>query len=254
MNEQRQTQDYLFLSEPNRFLEVVSTKASQLMSLAWLWLHARGQNLNACLPVMEKGKPEWWEDAIEFLKEDELLGKVVKKYPNGSLEGKGELFETAIRSIVGQQISVIASDAIWSRLLTMLGKPIPENVLKFSEVELASCGLTKPKASYIYGLARDSESLLNQDWDNMTDNEIKQHLIQFRGIGPWTAEMMLMFSFMRPDVFSIGDIGLVKAVKILVPQVEDKNSIEIIAERWSPYRTAASWYLWRMIDPVPVGY
>ena len=203
---------------------------------------------------MEKGKPEWWEDAIEFLKEDELLGKVVRKYPNGSLEGKGELFETTIRSIVGQQISVIASDAIWGRLLTMLGKPIPENVLKFTEAELASCGLTRPKASYIYGLAKDSDSLLNQNWDNMTDSEIKQHLIQFRGIGPWTAEMMLMFSFMRPDIFSIGDIGLVKAVKILVPEVEDKNSIEQIAERWSPYRTAASWYLWRMIDPVPVGY
>ena len=203
---------------------------------------------------MEKGKPEWWEAAIEFLKEDELLGKVVRKYPNGSLEGKGELFETTIRSIVGQQISVVASDAIWGRLLTMIGKPIPENVLKFTEVELASCGLTRPKASYIYGLAKDSDSLLNQDWNNMNDNEIKQHLIQFRGIGPWTAEMMLMFSFMRPDIFSIGDIGLVKAVKILVPEVEDKNSIEQIAERWSPYRTAASWYLWRMIDPVPVGY
>ena len=254
MSEQQPIPDYQPLSEPNRFLAIVSVLASLRDCLAWLWLHARGQNLNGYLPVMEKGKPEWWEAAIEFLKEDELLGKVVRKYPNGSLEGKGELFETTIRSIVGQQISVVASDAIWGRLLTMIGKPIPENVLKFTEVELASCGLTRPKASYIYGLAKDSDSLLNQDWDNMNDNEIKQHLIQFRGIGPWTAEMMLMFSFMRPDVFSIGDIGLVKAVKILVPEVEDKNSIEQIAERWSPYRTAASWYLWRMIDPVPVGY
>ena len=254
MSEQQPIPDYQPLSEPNRFLAIVSVLASLRDCLAWLWLHARGQNLNGYLPVMEKGKPEWWEAAIEFLKEDELLGKVVRKYPNGSLEGKGELFETTIRSIVGQQISVVASDAIWGRLLTMIGKPIPENVLKFTEVELASCGLTRPKASYIYGLAKDSDSLLNQDWDNMNDNEIKQHLIQFRGIGPWTAEMMLMFSFMRPDIFSIGDIGLVKAVKILVPEVEDKNSIENIAERWSPYRTAASWYLWRMIDPVPVGY
>ena len=254
MSEQQPIPDYQPLSEPNRFLAIVSVLASLRDCLAWLWLHARGQNLNGYLPVMEKGKPEWWEAAIEFLKEDELLGKVVRKYPNGSLEGKGELFETTIRSIVGQQISVVASDAIWGRLLTMIGKPIPENVLKFTEVELASCGLTRPKASYIYGLAKDSDSLLNQDWNNMNDNEIKQHLIQFRGIGPWTAEMMLMFSFMRPDIFSIGDIGLVKAVKILVPEVEDKNSIEQIAERWSPYRTAASWYLWRMIDPVPVGY
>ena len=203
---------------------------------------------------MEKGKPHWWDDAVEFLKQDDLLGDVVRRYPDGSLEGKGELFETTIRSIVGQQISVIASDSIWGRLLTMIEKATPNNVLKFTEAELASCGLTRPKASYIYGLARDSDELLNQNWEDMTDEMIKKHLIRFRGIGPWTAEMMLMFSFMRPDVFSIGDIGLVKAVKILVPDVEDKESIEKIAERWSPYRTVASWYLWRMIDPVPVGY
>ena len=203
---------------------------------------------------MEKGKPHWWDDAVEFLKQDDLLGDVVRRYPDGSLEGKGELFETTIRSIVGQQISVIASDAIWGRLLTMIEKTTPNNVLKFTQAELASCGLTRPKASYIYGLARDSDELLNQNWEDMTDEMIKKHLIRLRGIGPWTAEMMLMFSFMRPDVFSIGDIGLVKAVKILVPDVEDKDSIEKIAERWSPYRTAASWYLWRMIDPVPVGY
>ncbi len=203
---------------------------------------------------MEKGKPSWWEDSIEYLKQDELLGNVVKKYPDGCLEGKGELFQTTIRSIVGQQISVIASDAIWGRLLAMLGQATPETVLKLTEAELASCGLTRPKASYIYGLAEHSDLLLNQDWDNMTDDAIKKHLVQFRGIGPWTAEMMLMFSFMRPDVFSIGDIGLVKAVRILVPEADSKDSIEKIAERWSPYRTAASWYLWRMIDPVPVGY
>ena len=203
---------------------------------------------------METGKPKWWDDAVEFLKQDDLLGDVVRRYPDGSLDGKGRLFETTIRSIVGQQISVIASDAIWGRLVGLLGTPTPENVLKFTQEELAACGLTRPKASYIYGLAENSTDLLQQDWENMNDDEIKRHLVKFRGIGPWTAEMMLMFSFMRPDVFSIGDIGLVKAVKILVPDVEDKNSIEKIAERWSPYRTAASWYLWRMIDPVPVGY
>ena len=203
---------------------------------------------------MQTGKPKWWDDAVEFLKRDKLLGDVVRRYPDGSLEGKGRLFETTIRSIVGQQISVIASDAIWGRLVGLLGTPTPENVLKFTQEELAACGLTRPKASYIYGLAEHSADLLQQDWENMSDIEIKRHLVKFRGIGPWTAEMMLMFSFMRPDVFSIGDIGLVKAVKILVPDVEDKDSLEKIAERWSPYRTAASWYLWRMIDPVPVGY
>lgn len=203
---------------------------------------------------MQTGRPAWWNDAVAALSNDELIGEIVKKYPDGCLEGKGDLFQTTIRSIVGQQISVIASDAIWGRLVKMLGSATPENVMKFTQEEIAACGLTRPKSSYIHGLAANSELLLNQDWENMTDKEIKQHLIQFKGIGPWTAEMMLMFSFMRPDVFSVGDIGLVKAVKMLAPQAESKDDVEEIARRWSPYRTAASWYLWRMIDPVPVGY
>ncbi|MBL6732483.1 MAG: DNA-3-methyladenine glycosylase 2 family protein [Candidatus Poseidoniaceae archaeon] len=203
---------------------------------------------------MQTGKPAWWDNAVAALSNDELLGKIVKKYPDGCLEGKGDLFQTTLRSIVGQQISVIASDAIWGRLVKMLGSATPENVMKFTQEEIAACGLTRPKSNYIHGLAANSELLLNQDWETMTDNEIKQHLIQFKGIGPWTAEMMLMFSFMRPDVFSVGDIGLVKAVKMLAPQAESKDDVVEIAKRWSPYRTAASWYLWRMIDPVPVGY
>lgn len=203
---------------------------------------------------MQTGRPAWWNDAVAALSNDELIGEIVKKYPDGCLEGKGDLFQTTIRSIVGQQISVIASDAIWGRLVKMLGSATPENVMKFTQEEIAACGLTRPKSSYVHGLAANSELLLNQDWENMTDKEIKQHLIQFKGIGPWTAEMMLMFSFMRPDVFSVGDIGLVKAVKMLAPQAESKDDVEEIARRWSPYRTAASWYLWRMIDPVPVGY
>ncbi len=203
---------------------------------------------------MQTGKPAWWDNAVAALSNDELLGEIVKKYPDGCLEGKGDLFQTTLRSIVGQQISVIASDAIWGRLVKMLGSATPENVMKFTQEEIAACGLTRPKSNYIHGLATNSELLLNQDWETMTDNEIKQHLIQFKGIGPWTAEMMLMFSFMRPDVFSVGDIGLVKAVKMLAPQAESKDDVVEIAKRWSPYRTAASWYLWRMIDPVPVGY
>ena len=217
-------------------------------------LYARGQNLHPLLRGMQTGKPAWWDDAVAALSNDELLGEIVKKYPVGCLEGKGDLFQTTVRSIVGQQISVIASDAIWGRLVKMLGSATPENVMKFSQEEIAACGLTRPKSNYIHGLATDSELLLNQDWENMTDKEIKQHLIQFKGIGPWTAEMMLMFSFMRPDVFSVGDIGLVKAVKILAPHAESKEDVEEIAKRWSPYQTAASWYLWRMIDLVPVGY
>ena len=106
-----------------------------------------------------------------------------------------------------------------------IGDITPENVLALTMEEVAKCGLRdkKPITSLVWQIT--SEDLLGQDWDNMTDTEIIKHLTKFRGIGPWTAEMMLMFSFMRPDVFSIGDIGLIKAVKMLVPTAQTKEDV-----------------------------
>jgi hypothetical protein len=91
-------------------------------------------------------------------------------------------------------------------------------------------------------------------WDSMSDEAIMKHLVKFRGIGPWTAEMLLMFHFLRPDIFSLGDIGLIRGTQRLVPEAETKEQVGEIAERWRPYRTAAAWYLWRILDPVPVEY
>ena len=203
---------------------------------------------------METGRPSWWEDAVSFLSKDELLGPVIKKYEGEGLEGNANLFSTLVRSIVGQQISVIAADAIWGRLVELVGEMKPENVIKFTPEKLASCGLTKPKSQYIHGIAMDSERFLSPVWDEMSDKEINKHFISFRGIGPWTSEMLLIFALMRPDIFSIGDLGLVKAVQILYPDAKTKSEVEEVAKRWIPYRTAACWFLWRMLDPVPVAY
>ena len=198
--------------------------------------------------------PDWWNDAVNFLSDDELLSPIVKKFGKYSISSKNNLFQTLMKSIVGQQISVAAADSIWLRLSNHIGEMTPENVLKKTQESIASCGVTRPKASYIYGLAEQSDHLLNQPYDDMTDNEIMNHLTSFRGIGPWTAEMMLMFHFLRPDVFSIGDIGLVRAVEKLVPNAASRDDILDISKRWKPYRTAASWYLWRTVDPEPVEY
>jgi DNA-3-methyladenine glycosylase II len=203
---------------------------------------------------MEKGKPVWWDEAIIFLKKDSLLGPIVEKYHDGFLEGQGDLFSTLARSIVGQQISVLAADSIWARLVDLVGEMKPENILKFTPEQLAKCGITGPKSRYIHGIAQDSERFIDQDYENMSDKDVKKHFISFKGIGPWTAEMLMIFALMRPDIFSIGDLGLVKAIQILQPNAESKESIEKIAEQWAPYRTAACWYLWRMLDPVPVAY
>ena len=198
--------------------------------------------------------PEWWQEAHAYLLEDELLGPVVEKYGAEGITSRDDLFQTLIRSIVGQQISVTAADAIWGRLIEHLGSPTPEAVLATDEASIAACGTTRPKASYIMGLARDSQQLMGQPWEDMDDKAIMKHLVGFRGIGPWTAEMMLMFHFLRPDIFSLGDIGLIRGTQRLVPEAETKEDVGLIAQRWSPYRTAAAWYLWRILDPVPVEY
>ena len=198
--------------------------------------------------------PSWWDEAHAFLLEDVLLGPIVEKYGPEGITSRDDLFQTLIRSIVGQQISVTAADAIWGRLIDHLGSPTPEAVRATDEASIAACGITRPKASYIMGLARDCEQLMNQPWDEMDDAAIMKHLIGFRGIGPWTAEMMLMFHFLRPDIFSLGDIGLIRGTQRLVPDAETKEDVGAIAERWMPYRTAAAWYLWRILDPVPVEY
>lgn len=198
--------------------------------------------------------PAWWDEAHAFLLKDELLGPVVEQYGPDGITSRDDLFQTLVRSIVGQQISVLAADAIWGRLVDHLGEATPEAVLATDQPSIASCGVTRPKASYIYGLAENAAELLNQPWDEMSDAAIMKHLVKFRGIGPWTAEMLLMFHFLRPDVFSLGDIGLIRGTQRLVPEAETKEDVGKIAERWRPYRTAAAWYLWRILDPVPVEY
>ena len=182
------------------------------------------------------------------------MGPVVAQFGPDGITSRDDLFQTLVRSIVGQQISVLAADAIWGRLVAHLGEVTPEAVLQTDQASIAACGVTRPKASYIHGLAEQADHLMEQPWETMSDDAIMKHLVKFRGIGPWTAEMLLMFHFLRPDVFSLGDIGLIRGTQRLVPEAETKEAVGEIAERWRPYRTAAAWYLWRILDPVPVEY
>jgi DNA-3-methyladenine glycosylase II len=203
------------------------------------------------LPV---GDAPWWEEAVAALAQDDLLGPIVRAYPSPALAGQGHAFRSVTNAIVGQQISVAAAEAIWGRLETLLGEVTPERVLSVSEDDLRTCGLTRSKASYVHGLAVEADALLPGDWASRTDADLRKHLMRFRGIGPWTAEMFLMFVLLRPDVFSPGDIGLVRAIQRLTDGVEDGKDAAVFAERWAPWRTAASWFLWRTIDDEPVEY
>ena len=135
---------------------------------------------------MEKGEPSWWSDAIEHFQNDDIMAECIKTYGTDGLKGRGDLFYTIVRSIIGQQISVIAAESIWNRFETMVGKVTPDHVRQFTKEEIASCGITRPKSGYILGLATDSEELLNFPYATSTELEVRKHLIRFKGVGPWT--------------------------------------------------------------------
>ena len=203
---------------------------------------------------MEKGEPSWWSDAIEHFQNDDIMAECIKTYGTDGLKGRGDLFYTIVRSIIGQQISVVAAESIWNRFEAMVGVVTPESVRKFSKEEIASCGITRPKSGYILGLANDAENLLNFPYSTSSTLDIQKHLVQFKGVGPWTAEMVMIFAILLPDIYSPKDIGLVNAIKRLFPEVETMEQAEEVAKRWAPYRTMACWYLWRTLDPIPVEY
>ena len=202
--------------------------------------------------------PEYWSEACaELCVKDPVLAKVIKKYPEPILTSKGDLFSTLIRSIVGQQISVLAADAIWGRFIALVGEVSPEPILKPTPEMLKNCGLTSRKVEYIRGISETwTREYAGLDWDILSDDEVKRKLIALRGVGPWTAEMILMFSLLRPDIFPIDDIGAIRAIENIYNRGEVMTKGELLqqANNWAPWRTVATWFLWRTIDDEPVEY
>jgi DNA-3-methyladenine glycosylase II len=170
------------------------------------------------------------------------------------LTGRGEIFQTLVRSIVGQQISVKAADTIHGRLEVLCGGISREAIRSRTLEELSSCGLSQKKTQYIHGIATNETPLLPLGFEKMDDDTILKHLVRFKGVGPWTAEMLLIFSLMRPDVLSLGDLGVVKGIQGLVPEAQTNKKMREVAEAWRPFRSAACWFLWRTLDPIPVEY
>jgi len=203
---------------------------------------------------VQKGKPEWWDEAIAHLSEDPLLGHIVQLHSGGFLTGRGEIFQTLVRSIVGQQISVKAADTIHGRLEVLCGGISRESIGSRTLEELASCGLSRKKTQFIHEIAINETPLLPVGFEEMDDDSILKHLVRFKGVGPWTAEMMLIFSLLRPDVLSLGDLGVVKGIQNLVPEALTNKEMLDVAEAWRPFRSAACWFLWRTLDPIPVEY
>jgi len=202
-------------------------------------------------------KPEYWDRAKRALaKRDRVMAGIMKRHPKVFMMRRGEAFMTLARAICGQQISVKAAQSVWNRIVACLEEKItPEAVIAKDRKKLRACGLSDRKTEYIADLAQHfvDGKIHERRWPEMDDEAIIAELVDVRGIGRWTAEMFLMFNLLRPDVFPLGDLGLQKAMRLSYKK-KSLKSMKALGETWRPWRSVATWYLWRSLDPLPVEY
>ena len=201
--------------------------------------------------------PIWWEDAKKHLRNvDSILGEIIDSVEQPPLQGLGDVVITMCNAVVGQQISAIAADAIWNRLLDYCGGYFdPKPITKLTNEDQKRIGISQSKARTLKGISSISENLQSIDWPKMSTTEVNDTLLPLWGIGPWTIDMVRIFSLLEPDILPLADIGVIRSIE----SIEGKGpltieEVEKRAEIWKPYRTCAVWYLWRQHDESPVQY
>ena len=204
--------------------------------------------------------PPYWNKAKRFLiKRDKVIKNLITKYKNNNLTTRKNVFFSLCKSIIGQQISVAAANSVFVKFKdTCRGKINPKTVNKISYFKLKKCGLSRQKAK---GIKELSVKFLNKSFNpkiinKMLDEEAIIYLSKLRQIGRWSAEMILLFTFNRPNIWPVQDIGLLRAIsnnykKKYLPPVK---FINILKKRFDPYCSVATWYLWRSIDNEPIQY
>lgn len=213
----------------------------------------------AAVPTAAGFVPGFWADACDHLAgRDRVMARLIPQFPGACLQSRGDAFTTLARSVVGQQISVKAAQAVWDRLEARLGVCAPQAVLACPVDDLRAAGLSARKVEYLGDLARHfADGRLDPTaWHAMDDEAIIRELVAIRGIGRWTAEMFLIFHLMRPDVLPLDDVGLIRGISQCYFSGEpvSRSDAREVAAAWAPYRSVATWYIWRSLDPVPVAY
>jgi DNA-3-methyladenine glycosylase II len=202
---------------------------------------------------------DYWDDACtDLMKRDQVLRRLITKFRDTGIISRGDPFLTLVRSIIGQQISVAAAQAVWNRVEVLLKRITPKNILAMNDMRLRECGLSHRKIEYVKDLSGHflKQGLAKANWQTLDDETVIRDLTAVRGIGQWTAEMFLIFNLKRPDILPLDDIGLLRAISLNYFSGEKvtRSQAREVAENWAPYRTVATWYLWRSIDPIPVDY
>ena len=205
-------------------------------------------------------KPKYWNSALKYLSsKDSVMKTLIKKYNDKTLTTRKDIFFSLCKSIIGQQISVAAANSVFLKFKkTCKGKITPVTVNKKRTSELKKCGLSRQK---VKGIKELSKKFLNKEFNpnlikNMSDEEAIVYLSTLRQIGRWSAEMILLFTFNRENIWPIQDIGLLRAIsnnykkKYLPP----KTFVTKLKKKFTPYCSVATWYLWRSIDDEPIQY
>ena len=204
--------------------------------------------------------PKYWAKAKKILsKKDKVMKKLIINYKDGNLRTRNDVFFSLCKSIIGQQISVAAANSVFLKFKKKCNHKInPKVVAKLTNDQLRKCGLSKQK---INGIKNLSKQILNKSFkpkliNNMSDEEAIIYLSNLKQIGRWSAEMILLFTYNRSNIWPVQDIGLLRAIsknykkKYLPPE----NFVKALQKRFSPYCSVATWYLWRSIDPEPIQY
>ena len=192
-----------------------------------------------------------------LMRRDPVLGAIISKYGACAIKTgrEADIFCGLVESIVSQQLSTKAAATIYGRLRALMpdgGAPTPHAILPLSDEALRGVGLSRQKVSYVRDLSRRmiEGSLQTDAFAAMSDDEVVAQLTQIKGIGRWTADMILIFRLARPDILPVGDLGIVKAVQkaYRLRKTPDAKRLLALGERWRPYRSIASWYLWRSLE------
>ena len=205
-------------------------------------------------------QPSYWNKAKRILsKKDKIMKKLIDNYKDGSLETRNDIFFSLCKSIIGQQISVAAANSVFKKFKKKCNHKInASKVNNLSLRDLKKCGLSRLKAVGLKDLAR---KILNTEFkpiliNKMSDEEAIEYLSQLRQIGRWSAEMVLLFTYNRSNIWPLQDIGLLRAIsnnynkKYFPP----KNFLDKLYKKFTPYCSVATWYLWRSIDNEPIQY
>jgi DNA-3-methyladenine glycosylase II len=201
--------------------------------------------------------PAYWDEAASTLSSrDPVLARLAQRYAGLETGSRGDAFSTLARAIVGQQISVKAAQSVWARVLAEIGMMAPDNILAKDIAQLRACGLSGQKTAYLLDLAQRfrSGALDPSTWNTLDDEALIVELTQVKGIGRWTAEMFLIFYMARPDVLPVDDVGLQRAMSLHynAGRPLSKLKMQRMGKAWAPWRSVATWYLWRSLDPLPI--